>query len=366
MNLKGSRVASVYVFRWPRKSRRGVVRLAIYLFTLLTSFQAFAQASLSDGVDPTTASAVQLEQAQRQFAFAKTLYAEGRHTEALAAFSRSRAIVASPNARLYRARCQRELGQLVQAYAEFGRTMVEALELAKQEARYGRAAAAAREERKLLEGRLAFLRVNVLLATDDTRLYVAGEEMRRGAWSEPFPVVPGGVLVTLKNGGNQTQRTVVLAAGQRTEVSVSVPPSAASKSTPGPIIAKPAVAATKPTLISSSASDHNGGPGPWFYATAGVAVVGLGAFAVLGAMSRSSYDEAAGMCDAAVCDKDPAEIVLAGKKQQRLANVGLVVGGLAAAAALTIVLMDGSIEEGPPTSVSIAIYPSGITLQGSF
>jgi tetratricopeptide (TPR) repeat protein len=122
----------------------------------------------SEGVDPLTASPVQSEQAQLRFKQAKELYEAGQLRQALNEFRESRAIVASPNSRLYIARCLRDLGQLVEAYSLFGRTVVEAVELARLEPRYSRTAEAARNERALLEKRVGFVKVTVLGARTDT------------------------------------------------------------------------------------------------------------------------------------------------------------------------------------------------------
>src|SRR5258708_31077752 len=81
---------------------------------------------IAAGVDPGVATPVQREQAQAQFQRGKKLYDAGNYEEALSEFRASLDIVASPNTRLYSARCLRELNRIVEAYAEFGRTAVEA------------------------------------------------------------------------------------------------------------------------------------------------------------------------------------------------------------------------------------------------
>ena len=129
--------------------------LLVAALSLLASAGWAENVVRSEGVDPLSATPVQREQAQGRFLKGKELYDEGKFEEALAEFMASRGIVASPNARLYRARCLRELKRYVEAYTQFGRTMVEALELAKLEVRYARTADAATRERAELHQKLS-------------------------------------------------------------------------------------------------------------------------------------------------------------------------------------------------------------------
>jgi hypothetical protein len=163
----------------------------------------------AQGADPLEASPVQQEQAQARFSRGKEHFDAGEFEAALDEFTASFAIVASPNARLYRSRCLLRLGHQVQAYAEYGRTMVQALELGKREVRYQRTAEAATEERQALEQELAFVSTTIHHPSPLTRLIVNGEEIRRTAWGEPVPVTAGIVKIELLTPDRPKQRSQI-------------------------------------------------------------------------------------------------------------------------------------------------------------
>src|SRR5207253_10712811 len=128
----------------------------------------FPVVARADGVPPAAATPLQREQAQSRFARGKDLMDKGQYQDALVEFRASHDIVSSPNTRLEMARDLRAAGQLVAAYAELGRTAIEATELAAEDIRYRRAYEAASSERAELEPLLAFLSLTVAHATDET------------------------------------------------------------------------------------------------------------------------------------------------------------------------------------------------------
>ena len=111
-----------------------LLRLSLAAIALAT-----ASPALADGVLPAEASPVQREQAQSRFQRGKDLMTKQSYDQALAEFRASHDIVASPNTRLEIARCLVAMGKLVAAYAEFGRTSIEAKELLGEDKRYQRA-----------------------------------------------------------------------------------------------------------------------------------------------------------------------------------------------------------------------------------
>src|SRR5437899_2641957 len=126
------------------------------------------------GVDPSVATPVQREQAQQRFNRGKQLYTKREFAKALAEFEGSHDIVASPNARLFVARCHRELGDLVKAYVELGRVAAEAHEFEHEDPRYAKTAESANAERDELAPKLGFVLVTVEHPTDATKLTVGG------------------------------------------------------------------------------------------------------------------------------------------------------------------------------------------------
>src|SRR5215469_10581808 len=128
---------------------------------LCAALLALPAAARADGVLPAAATPLQREQAQSRFLRGKDLMDKGQYQDALAEFRASHDIVSSPNTRLEIARDLRASGQLVAAYAEYGRAAVEAKEVASEDDRYRRAYEAASAERAELEPRLAFVSLTV-------------------------------------------------------------------------------------------------------------------------------------------------------------------------------------------------------------
>lgn len=316
-------------------------------------------ASYSDGADPTRATPVQREQAQQRFRQGKKLYADGKIEEALAEFDASRAIVASPNARLYRARCLQQLGQLVAAYTEFGRTMVEAMELAKLEARYSRTVEAATEERKALERDLSFVNVTIHHPRAETKVFVNGEEIRRTAWGQPAPAAPGIVEVNLKTPGFSEQiKQVRLEPGQSKDLTFDLTrdKSGAKRTV---IVERVVPAAQTPKQPEKSKSSLR----PYAYLASGVGAAGIGAFAVFGIMSVNQHGKLEEACPNAECSPDMADEISRGKSQQLWANIGLAVGAVGLGTGITLLLLEPDKQEAGP-SVALDLSPSYVGLTG--
>lgn len=307
------------------------------------------------------ASPTQREQAQARFVRGKELFDQGNFEAALVEFDASRAIVASPNTRLYRARCLRQRGQLVLAYTELGRTMVEALELVKLEARYARTVEAATEERKSLEAQLGFVNVTVHHPRAETRLFVNSEEIRRSAWSEPAPSAPGSVHVKVSTPGlADSVKDVDVAAGASVDVALDLGPEPASASLsaapPKPLDTGDA---TKPSSSAGRASLR-----PYAFIAGGVGVLGLGAFGVFGAMSRNDYRELEDECRDDRCPASSQDTIDRGRSRQQLANIGLAVGVVGVGAAVTLWLLEPKTES--RGGVALDASWSSVRIRGSW
>jgi hypothetical protein len=319
-----------------------------------------SDAAYSDGVDPMQATPTQREQAQTRFVRGKELFDQGNFEAALVEFDASRAIVASPNTRLYRARCLRQRGQLVLAYTELGRTMVEALELVKLEARYARTVEAATDERKSLEAELGFVNVTVHHPRAETRLFVNGEEVRRSAWSEPLPSAPGAVQVKVSTPGlADTVKDAEVTAGASVDVAVDLGATPASA---------PAGSAPPPKALDVGASISSGerpaSLRPYAFIAGGVGVLGLGAFGVFGAMSRRDYQELEDACSDDRCPASSQDTIDRGRSHQRLANIGLAVGAVGVGAAVTLWLLEPRAESAG--NVALEASWSSVRVRGSW
>jgi hypothetical protein len=302
---------------------------------------SFASRASATGVAPGTETFVQRHQAEQRFFRGKMLYQQQKYDEALVELRASLDIVQSPNTRLLIARCLRDKGSLVAAYVEFGRAAVAAKELAAVDARYASAAKGAEEDRAALEEKIGFVTVTVQNASDDTKLTVGGEEIRRAAWTEPVPVMQS-VTVTSK----QKQAVTIDATGvsATTTTTTEAPP--------------PAAVAAPPRDRSSLRT--------YSYIAGGVGAAGLLTFVIGGVMANSTYSDLKSACTNGRCPPSKADSISSGKTQQTIANVGLVFGilGAAGGATLFVLSMPPKTPHEEPRA-GIVVGPAFIGVRGS-
>lgn len=327
---------------------------AIFLAAaLLTASASSAQAA---GVAPGKATPVQREQAQSRFIRGRELYNAKKYEAALAELTASLDIVASPNTRFYVGRSLRDMGRLVAAYAELGRSAVEAKELQQEDARYERVGVAALEERNKLTPKLAFVEVRVTHASEHTALTVGGEEVRRGGWDEPIPVAPGDSAIIVQTPGFVAVRKELhLAAGERTQITLD----AGADAAPAPIVSRSEEATPREP-------ESRGVMRPLAFAAGGVAVAGLATFFVAGALANGTYSDLEKACGSSPCPRGHEGDVSAGRTQQTIANVGLVVFAVAGAASVTLFVLGAPKKDGPSASARVTAGPSYVGLTGGF
>ncbi len=333
--------------------------------TILLVLSAAASAEAGAGVTPSDATPVQREEAQTHFARGRDLYAAKKYDEAAAEFEKSYAIVGSPNALFFLARCDRERGKLVAAYAELGRTAAEAREHASEDPRYAKTAQAASEERDAIAPQLGFVTVSVTGGTAETSVTIAGARFPRAALGEPLPVMPGSTEVVVETPGKPPLRRMVAVFGGEKK-SVTLDAGAAEPA----INPQPGVAPPLPPLPLHPASLEEEAAGrarlrTWSYVSAGAAVVGLATFAVAGTMSNAAYSDLQAQCHGP-CPSGNAgnqDEIARGKTEQTAADVGLVVGLVGAAAAVTLFVMSLPVKS---DRVTAAFGPTWVGVKGEF
>jgi hypothetical protein len=102
---------------------------------------------------------------------------------------------------------------------------------------------------------------------------------------------------------------------------------------------------------------------PYAYLAAGVGVVGMGSFAVLGTLSKNDYQTLQDNCPNGNCPPSEATVIERGQREQTWANVGLAVGIAGFGTAVTLWLLDGTSEE-EPTKLGLRLAPNGAALWG--
>jgi hypothetical protein len=105
---------------------------------------------------------------------------------------------------------------------------------------------------------------------------------------------------------------------------------------------------------------------PLAFVSAGVAAVGFGAFGILGASSQADYSELRRKCGDGTCPESERERIEGGSTKQLWANVGLAVGAVAGASAVTLWLLMDDTSQGASNSASLRLQvsPGRIALQG--
>lgn len=297
-------------------------------------------------------SAAAVKSATVHMAKGKELFNAKKFAPALSEFKASYSDVPSPNSHLYIARCLAETGQTRAAYLEFDKVTSEAA--AKPE-KYGQTGDTAKVERDELAAKLALVTVNVSGSTDGATLSAGGTDIPRDAWGKPVPIDPGTVEFVLMPPppASPARQTLTLAAGDKKVVALE--PAAAA----GPIAQAPddgpKPAAPKKNLRTAA------------YVAGGVGIVGLGIFAVAGAMTASSYSSLKDSCGTGPCPAYKKDDVSSAKTKQTVANVGLVIGGVGIGAGVVLyVLSRGSAKKVEATASHLVVGPSYAGYTGSF
>ena len=304
------------------------------------------------GVTPAAATPVQREQAQSRFLKGRDLYTAKKYDAAVVELNASLDIVASPNTRLILARCLRDMGRLVAAYVEFGRTGVEAKELVRDDTRYEKAGIAATDERAQLLPKLGFVEVSITHSAPETVLKVSGETIRRGGWDEPLPVMPGDSIVRIESEGHEpVVQAITVAAGEHKALTLDAnadgPADARATSTPEPRV--------------FDRTEGNSTLRSVAFASAGVAVAGLGTFAGLGILANGTYGKLEDACGSERCPPGHESDISRGRTEQTIANVGLVVFGVAAVTSVTLFVISAKSQK---TTARVGL--GSIQLGGSF
>lgn len=332
-------------------SRPGVllVQLVLVALTVLLTHAA----SAAPPVDPATL-------AQARFDRGKVLQAKGLHEAALDELSASLALFDSPNARLLLARSLIALGRLDEGYIELGRAERVAADLATRARRYASTQAAAAQERRELEPRIARVRLEVRsssagVALAAVELQLDGHLVPAGALGLELALMPGAHRLEARAERHEAARLeLALAAGELHVVSLVLPFVAPSASTPVSAVtpasavlpastsevAPPVAPIDDPGHPQFTARPLNREPAPAVVATplepteahvatyviaGGLTTAGLGAatFAVFGLLARDTHATLTAGCPEG-CSM--SETAADGRTQQTVANVALAVG----------------------------------------
>ena len=312
----------------------------------------------SAAAQPTTADA---EKAAKLYGEGRKLLEQGKFEEALSKIEPSLQLFDSPNTELLKAHALRQLGRRIDAMVSYAHVMSAAGERMRAgEKRFQATLEEAGRWSAVLRAELSEVRIVVRNAPADAKVSLGsravdvkaqGDELRVQTFAEPGTVE----LAVRASDGRVATKPATLSPGGTADLAVDF----ADAKVP---VTEPVVEPPPPPPPSSGAGIPVP-PLPSFVA-AGVGVLGFGAFAVFGAMSASKAS------DLDVCSPRCSEARRSdadeGRRDQTIANVGLVVGaaGLATAGVLWIVL--GKSKEEPATASGISLGPGNLSVRGKF
>jgi hypothetical protein len=260
----------------------------------------------------------------------------------------------SPNARLYVARCLRELDRLAEAHEEMERTLRDAREAAKTDPKYVATRDAAAAELALLDQKVGKVIVALVDAPPGARVELNGKAIDAARYGQPIAVPPGDIVLRGTGEGAQpVEKQSSIKAGETQTLTLVFREASAAAAEP-----PPASASAQP-----KATPSGGGLRTVGYITAGVGVVGLGVFAVTGSMASSKFNQLESECGSKRCtDPKYADTVDSGKRLDTIANVGLIVGSVGLLAGGAMILFGGPSPEKTGTA-ALSASPRGVSLQ---
>jgi Tetratricopeptide repeat len=289
----------------------------------------------------------------QQFASAQKLYDAGDYGAALPLFRQVLESSGSPNARLYVARCLRELGRLPEAYEEMDITQRDAATRAESEPKYAQTRDAAAAERAILESRVGRLIVAIADPPDDVRVTVNDQPLASERLGSPTTVSPGTIVLEVEApGSNKVERRVTIAAGETKTVALTL--TGEKDETPQGL--------QKPQQ-PSTAQPTGGGVRTAGYFVAGLGAAGLALFGVTWLQAGNQHELQKDECGRASCS--PArydEIVAKGKTLDTLATVGLIGGITGVAAGTAMIVFGGPSTPDAPTTARVTVSPGWASL----
>ena len=342
------------------RSKRSLLACCTASLALLVAAPALAA-----GVTPADATATQKKEATDHFT-------AGKH--ALESKNSEKAVRRAPGVARRRRQPQRapragpraaRLGAPSDAFAEYGRVIESATQLAAKEERYAKTAEAATTERTELEPKLAFVVVTLAHAPADAVLKVGGRTVSASEAVAPVIVPAGAVDVVLSDasGKELVRQTVEAAVGQKTPVALDAqpPPPPAPPGKPDPDD-KPPSDARNP--VDTTPSAGAGKLRPYAYVAGGVGVAGLAVFTIFGLMDNSTYSGLQGSCPNNHCPASKQGDIDNGRTQQTIANVGLIVGAVGVAAGATLFVLSLP-KSSPVQSTGLVVGPGYLGVRGS-
>lgn len=277
---------------------------------------------------------------EERFAKARELFGEEDYEAALPLFRQVLERTGSPNARLYVARCLKQLGRLAEAYEQMAETVRDATEKAKTEPKYQPTRNVAAVHLATLGPLVGRLVVTLGESAAGAKVTVNGEPLEPGKVGTPVTLEAGPVTIAASAPGKQPwEQKVDIPGGGMEAVTVTLAavPSAAVAETTG------------------------GGVRVAGYVIAGVGVAGMVTLLVTGLMAQGKVDTLEQECGGVRCtDLSYGEVVDDARTLQTVANVSLVVGIAGIVGGTAMILFGGPTET---QTAWLDVSPAGSVLR---
>ena len=302
-------------------------------------------------------------QADALFDQGKQLMEEGNTDAACEKFQASFDMLERLGVLLNLANCQKEAGRTASAHANFKRAEAMANKAGESDrAEYARAAAEG------LEGSLSTLAVNVADPVPGLVVKRNGEVLSEASFGLPVPSDPGEMTITAEAEGYVAWSTTITIGQEKSTESIAVP-----------LLEKDPTAGEgdsgAPPLATAGSDDDGVDLTTVGFIVGGVGVVGVALGAVTGlvaAGTASSAEDDPALCPNKECTPAGREEIDSAESTATVSTIGFIVGGLAVAAGVTLVIIGSSGGDGGPDAVSLTLVPhagptdGGLGLHGRF
>jgi len=280
------------------------------------------------------------------FAEAVRLFKAGDAAAALPLFIRLSAVTDSPNVQLYVGYCQLELGDNREAHEAFSLAAKQSIELGGS--KYVATREAALDQLDKLNLRLARLTISLADAPAEFVVKLDTQTVNSTLLGTPIIVEPGLHHVEAESqGADPVSRAVTLDRGGNQTITISFKPSNKPPT-------EERAGSSSPRLISFG------------LATAGLAVVGWGTFAVAGLLAKNAHDQLQADCPNGCSDADHRGQINRGKTYQTVANLGLAVGVVGAVTGAALIYLGWPSNNAARASLEVAPGLVKISYRGSF
>lgn len=274
--------------------------------------------------------------AEALFLEGRKLAEDGRWAEACEKFAASQRAAPGAGTLLNLGDCYEHVGRTASAWVAFR----DALELAERGGRADRIAQA-KGRIALVEPRLARLKLQTKERVKGLTLRRDGEALGAGALDVALPIDPGSHTLEVEAPGRKRWSTTVeIAEGETRALQI-------------------------PALEAVGDASDGGLPLRTIgYGVAGAGVVGVVVGTVFAVNARAKWDEAQrDHCRGTICDREGGALASDAKSAGNLATVFFVLGGVALAGGVTLIVLGGSSDA---TSARLDVGPGRVTLAGSF